>query len=243
MKSILYILIVFGFSINICIGQKTKHIIIKPTKPNNIKESLTVLKSNPHIKKGAYLKYRNKVLIEQGYYDYNQKDSLWKYYSKSSKLMAVGYYKNDHKTGIWEYYSINGDLIQTYDHTKDSLIYYNIKKEKEIYPYLAPQDETNRSQMCYFIGGLGNLHRTLENETLYPATEFEKGETASIKVSFIIDTLGYTLEAKVQNSTNNVFEKEAIRVVQSLGKSWTPAMIEKKKVKMSYMLPINFNIQ
>lgn len=243
MKNLLYILIVLGFSINICIGQKTNRIIIKPTKPNNIKESLTVLKSNPHIKKGAYLKYRNKVLIEQGYYDYNQKDSLWKYFSKSGKIMAVGYYKNDHKTGVWEYYSINGDLIQTYDHTTDSLIYYNIEKEKILYPYLAPQNNDNNARMCYFIGGLGNLYSTLENETLHPAAEFEKGETASIKVSFTIDTLGYTSEAKVQSGTNNAFEKEAIRVVQSLGKSWTPAMIEKKKVKMSYMLPINFNIQ
>ena len=97
MKNLLYILIVLGFSINICIGQKTNRIIIKPTKSNNIKERIMVLKSNPHIKYGDYFKYRNKVLIEQGYYNYNQKDSLWKHFSKSAILMARGYYKNDHK--------------------------------------------------------------------------------------------------------------------------------------------------
>ncbi len=223
-------------------GQKTKYITLKSDKPNNFKERMMVLKSNPHIKKGPYSKYKNNVLIETGYYSYNQKDSLWQYYSKAGKLMAKGFYEDGTKKGIWEYYSFQGDLIQTYNHDGDSITYYNIKKEMELYPYLVPAYNNDSTRMCYFIGGLGNLYRTLENDVLYPKKAYAQGETAIVKVSFKIDTLGNTTEVKIQSTADSVFHQEAIRVVESIGKSWTPAIMDKRKVKMSYMLPIKFDL-
>ncbi len=114
---------------------------------------MLVLKSNPHIKKGKYTKHKNNILIESGYYSYNQKDSFWEYFSKQGKLMAKGFYKDGDKKGIWEYYSINSDLIQTYDHDNDSLTYYNIEKEKELYPYLAPQKNQMIVLKCAILLG------------------------------------------------------------------------------------------
>ncbi len=87
---------------------------------------------------------------------------------------------------------------------------------------------------------MGNLYRILENETLYPKVANNPVKSFSVNIVFVIDTAGNTTQVKLQQNRINEFDKEAKRVVESLGKSWTPAIIYSKKVSMSYMLPVNF---
>ncbi|MDZ4756806.1 MAG: energy transducer TonB [Bacteroidota bacterium] len=242
MKKLLYIFILTCFLINICAGQKTKTLKVNSVKPNNLAEKFAVFEFNSHIKHGKYSKKKNNILIEKGFYKYNQKDSLWEYYSLNKIRIAKGYYDNGSKVGVWEYYSFKGNLVQKYNHSNDSLLYYDTLEEQKQFPYLKFKMNEN-TQVARAIGGISNLYNTIKNDVLYPKRMWDKKETAAIKVYFMIDTLGNTIDVRVMNVKNTEFETEGIRIIESLGKCWMPAVMDNKKVKMSYVLPVNFNIE
>ena len=71
-------------------------------------------------------------------------------------------------------------------------------------------------------------------------TQFSSGE--KVFVEFIIEKNGNVNKAKIIRGSNELVSEEAIRVVQSLPK-FTPAKLNGKPVRMSYILPINVKVQ
>ena len=61
-------------------------------------------------------------------------------------------------------------------------------------------------------------------------------------VEFIIEKDGRVLQAKVVRGEDELISEEAIRMVKSLPK-FTPAKINGKPVRMSYILPVNVKLQ
>jgi hypothetical protein len=61
-------------------------------------------------------------------------------------------------------------------------------------------------------------------------------------VEFIIEKDGRVVQAKVVRGDDELISEEAIRMVKSLPK-FTPAKINGKPVRMSYILPVNVKLQ
>ena len=70
--------------------------------------------------------------------------------------------------------------------------------------------------------------------------QFSSGE--KVYIEFIIEKNGDVSQAKIVRGSDELVGEEAIRVVQSLPK-FTPAKLNGKPVRMSYILPINVKLQ
>ena len=87
-----------------------------------------------------------------------------------------------------------------------------------------------------FPGGLKSFYQ-------YVGTNFERenldeGETIRVKVSFVIEKNGTMTDIEVIEKTNEIVDKEAVRVLKSLKTKWSPGIKDGQKVRTRYTLPI-----
>lgn len=87
-----------------------------------------------------------------------------------------------------------------------------------------------------FPGGIQNFYE-------YVATHFDRenldeGETIRVSVSFVIEKDGTMTDIQVNQNTNAGVAKEAIRVLKSLKKKWTPGIKDGQSVRTQFTLPI-----
>lgn len=201
------------------------------------------MKDNPEIKHGSYKKYKNKKLIEEGFYKENKKDSTWNIYSQKGYLVASGNYISDSVTGVWNFFSLSNVLVQKYDYEHDSLLYFDINEEKKIGSPPATFPDTAQEQIPIFIGGTAFMFAMIENNMVYPEAALAKSKNANVYVSFEVDTVGNTTNVKSIRPVGDGFDEEAVRLVELFGKSWIPGVQSGKKVRVTYTLPLRFKVQ
>ncbi len=88
-------------------------------------------------------------------------------------------------------------------------------------------------------GGIAGLMHFLEKNIRYPNPE--PGIQGSVILQFTITKDGSVTDAKVLKGIHPLFDKEALRVVNSMPQ-WVPGMIRGKAIEMKYTLPIHFKI-
>lgn len=88
-------------------------------------------------------------------------------------------------------------------------------------------------------GGIAGLMRFLEKNIRYPNPE--PGIQGSVILQFTITKDGSVADAKVLKGIHPLFDKEALRVVNSMPQ-WAPGMIRGKAIEMKYTLPIHFKM-
>jgi periplasmic protein TonB len=93
-----------------------------------------------------------------------------------------------------------------------------------------------------FPGGDAALLQYISKNTKYPKIPLELGIEGKIYVQFVIGTDGSVGSVTVVRGVDDHLDKEAVRVVSSLPK-WTPGKQRGKAVPVSFILPINFNIE
>ncbi|MBC8319584.1 MAG: M56 family metallopeptidase [Bacteroidetes bacterium] len=94
-------------------------------------------------------------------------------------------------------------------------------------------------QMPEYSGGMDELITYLSNNIKYPIEAKEKGIQGKVFVSFIVDTDGGVIKAKVIRGIGGGCDEEAVRVVSSMP-NWIPGKQRGELVKVSYNIPINF---
>lgn len=95
--------------------------------------------------------------------------------------------------------------------------------------------------MPEFPGGQFALNRFIYANLRYPVDAMQKGIQAKVFVNFVIDEEGNVCDASVTRSVDPLLDKEALRVVNSFPK-WSPGMQRGKPVRVSYTIPIGFNL-
>ena len=70
----------------------------------------------------------------------------------------------------------------------------------------------------------------------------ENGIQGRVYVQFVVDRDGGISNAKIARGVDPSLDQEALRVVNSLPK-WKPGMQRGKPVRVSYTVPINFQLQ
>lgn len=97
--------------------------------------------------------------------------------------------------------------------------------------------------MPEYPGGDDSLRFDLAKQIKYPEEASKKGIQGKVFVSFIVDEKGKIKDAKIARSVDPLLDKEALRVVSELHKTWTPGKDKGKVVKVAYTIPVNFALK
>jgi periplasmic protein TonB len=96
--------------------------------------------------------------------------------------------------------------------------------------------------MPEFPGGELALRQFIANSVKYPVIAQENGIQGRVYVTFVVDADGSVSEPRIARGVDPSLDKEALRVVSSLPK-WKPGKQRGKPVRVSYTVPINFQLQ
>lgn len=99
----------------------------------------------------------------------------------------------------------------------------------------------NVDQMPIFPGGLKAMRVFLAMNVKYPREAIQSKIHGKVYVNFVVDELGDVTKVKIIKGASKVLDEEAIRVINLMPK-WEPGRMEGKAVKVSYTVPINFNM-
>jgi protein TonB len=94
--------------------------------------------------------------------------------------------------------------------------------------------------MPEYPDGEAALRTDIINSVKYPEDAKKKGIQGKVYVSFVIDENGKIKDAKIARGVDPLLDKEALRVVGELNKTWTPGKDKGKVVKVAYTIPIQF---
>lgn len=96
--------------------------------------------------------------------------------------------------------------------------------------------------MPEFPGGDLALLKYIANSIQYPTIAQENGIQGRVLVNFVVDKDGSISNAKIARGVDPAIDKEALRVIMSLPK-WKPGLQRGKPVRVSYTVPISFQLQ
>jgi protein TonB len=95
--------------------------------------------------------------------------------------------------------------------------------------------------MPEFKGGEEAMYKYLGKHIKYPNMALENGLEAKLYVQFIVNKDGSISDVKILNPEGYGFDKEATRVIEGMP-NWKPGKQAGRKVRVYYVLPINFAI-
>ena len=113
---------------------------------------------------------------------------------------------------------------------------------------MAEEEEEEEAEVFFIVenmpefpGGELAMRKYLTEHTQYPEIAKENGLSGKVFVQFVINQKGEIENVKIARGVDPALDKEAIRVVQSLPK-WKPGSQRGKPVRVSFTVPINFQL-
>jgi len=97
-------------------------------------------------------------------------------------------------------------------------------------------------EMPKFPGGDIELMKWISKSVRYPVVAQENGIAGRVHMNFVINESGGIENIVVVRGVDPSLDKEAIRVIKKMPK-WQPGKQRGKAVKVSFYLPINFQLQ
>jgi protein TonB len=115
---------------------------------------------------------------------------------------------------------------------------------------LAVEEEETEDAPVFFIveempefpGGDKELQKYIASSIKYPIIAQENGIQGRVYVSFVVNSKGKVEQVKIARGVDPNLDKEALRVINSLP-TWKPGKQRGKAVKVSFTVPINFQLQ
>lgn len=113
---------------------------------------------------------------------------------------------------------------------------------------MQEEEEVEEEEVFYIVenmpefpGGDVALRTYIAQNVKYPEIAKENGLSGKVFVQFVINQKGEVENVKIARGVDPALDKEAIRVVQNLPK-WKPGSQRGKPVRVSYTVPINFQL-
>lgn len=97
-------------------------------------------------------------------------------------------------------------------------------------------------EMPQFPGGDEGLVQYLGKNVRYPISAQENSIMDKVFISFIVDANGYIVDVHPVKLSYPILIKEAVRVLEKMPK-WKPGKQNGKPVRVSYTIPIIFNLK
>lgn len=95
-------------------------------------------------------------------------------------------------------------------------------------------------EMPEYPGGQDQIKNDIAKAVKYPEVAKEKGIQGKVYITFVVNEQGKISDTKIARGVDPLLDKEALRVMNSLEKTWTPGKEKGVLVKVSYTVPINF---
>jgi hypothetical protein len=198
-----------------------------------------VLTSDRDIKQGSFIIKAGKKRLVEGWYNNNEKDSLWVYNErgKTSDIRAKGYYKNDKKVGIWKYYN-KGMLEQSYDYSSDSIIFTTADIKDTTLPV------KKGSSFIYmkvdtppvFKEGKSAINYYLRFADFYFGYNLPKNKAIKSKIQFEIDTNGMASNYTIIGGNYSEYNAHVLERVKKIPNEWIPAKIDNHAVTCKWTI-------
>jgi len=93
-----------------------------------------------------------------------------------------------------------------------------------------------------FPGGQDSLDNFLRDNLKYPREAIEVGLEGTVFVRFVVEKDGSITNVEVRRSVHRLLDEEAVRVTK-LMPIWKPGTQIGKPVRVSFTLPINFQLK
>jgi TonB family protein len=108
---------------------------------------------------------------------------------------------------------------------------------------IARTDSTvaNHQEMPVFPGGDAGLRKFLKEQSVYPPEAKAQGIIGKVFVRFLVETDGRVDSVSILRGAHPLLDAEALRVVR-LADGWEPGRMNGKPVRVTYTLPISFDM-
>ena len=110
-----------------------------------------------------------------------------------------------------------------------------------MYAQIAPISFQNADVKPEYPGGQQALLKYLAENTKYPEEAKENKIEGRVFVKFVIDHNGSVTNVGIAKKVDDLLDKEALRVVNSLP-DWEPGKKDGQTVPVSYIVPLNFQL-
>lgn len=87
----------------------------------------------------------------------------------------------------------------------------------------------------------GNVTKWIAKNVKYPQLAQENGIQGKVSIKFVIEKDGSITDVQVSRGVDASLDREAVRVIKAMPK-WKPGKQRGKAVRVSYTLPINFQL-
>ena len=112
---------------------------------------------------------------------------------------------------------------------------------------VVAQDKSSKSDVFVIVddmpeypGGQEALRNDIASLVKYPLQAKENGIQGKVYVTFVVNKEGDIEGAKIARGVDPSLDKEALRVMNELNKTWKPGKQDGSPVKVSYTVPIKF---
>jgi TonB family protein len=93
-----------------------------------------------------------------------------------------------------------------------------------------------------FPGGMNEFYNYLRKSVKYPAAAAKANREGKVFLSYIVEKDGKLSDIQVIKKAGYGFDEEAVRVITE-SPAWIPGVIDHKKVRVKYNIPIAFNLK
>ena len=211
----------------------------------------------PEIREGEYETYfYNGNTNIKGNFKDDKMEGAWIAYNKEKNFLETkATYKNNLKSGKSFTFYETGKLKIMDVYVRDTLVqstcYDSIGNilncELILYPkeyYLDTFGILQKAEvMPEYPGGVPGIMKFLASNIVYPVKARDNGKEGKVIAKFIVNEDGTINNVIVLSNTTGSVEcaEEAIRVIKKMPK-WAPGILNGKKVKVYYTLPISFKL-
>jgi len=92
-----------------------------------------------------------------------------------------------------------------------------------------------------FKGGESAMQKWMQQNVVYPEMSIEMGEQGKVYLKFVVEKDGKISNVEVIKGVSRELDDEAKRLVRAMP-GWKPAKSKGKKVRSSFTMPINFEL-
>ena len=225
-------------------GKKAKDgvifIYLKPNE-NSLSAQTFKVQTNSPLKFGNTDSFgRQPLIVIDGVVDKNQNVNN----ILPETIESISVLKNESATSFYGEKGKNGVILITTkkgkSETKNKTIDVNVigsesdQKKDDVFFIVEEMPE--------FPGGQDALRAFIKATLKYPEVAKENGIHGKVFVNFVVAKDGSVTDTKIIRGVDPSLDKEALRIVNNLPK-WKPGTQRGEAVKVSYTVPVNFQLQ
>lgn len=195
------------------------------------------------MKVGNWEYYKNNIVIEKGDFKDDKREGMWVYFEKEKGIMERGYYKDGVKVGKWTYRYL-GVLVQTYDHSVDSVLqcFYDGTETETIVESDSSFMNVVLQRPAQYVGHKRQLQNDMTGTTKYPLEARRRILEGQVILSFTVKNDGTTGDYSILKDIGGNCGQAAIDAMKSNKKKWVPAIYNGRMVSVKYYQSIQFKL-